>query len=41
MVIYINEAGELCWQSTSVHLAQRVGMLELAKHWMLARSTKS
>lgn len=37
LVIYINEKGELCWQSTPAHLAVRVGMVEMCKHFLLSK----
>lgn len=40
IVIYTNSAGDLCWQSTSNQLSNRVGMLECAKHYMLDRAPK-
>lgn len=35
IVIYINEAGDLCWRSTSTSFTQKIGMLELTRYFML------
>lgn len=41
MVIWVNEAGDLCWQSTAMPLSQGVGMLEVTKKCILAKLLSS
>ncbi len=35
LVIYTDEAGNICWNSTTTSRSQQVGMLELTKEFIL------
>jgi len=37
LVIYINESGQICWNTSNKSLVVSLGMIELTKHHMLAK----
>lgn len=41
MIVWTDEAGDLCWSSNSNHLSVRIGMLECAKLYMLEKSKEA
>jgi hypothetical protein len=37
MVVWLNEAGDLCWSATTDSFSARIGMLELAKQILIRK----